>query len=170
MHLNYHAKIDEVKKYLQNSFDNKLAIVNILKEITDANRVNLFFYDEDEKNFYDKKKDINIPLRFLEDGTISIIGKTYNSKKLYCSHYIPFDSNYNIALDNPFKIKVTSQIVLPILLKNKVIGIVRFSKREHTFNEESLDVIRQLTKILNKFFVYQISVVVIFQIPQTQTF
>jgi len=156
MHLNYDGQIDQIEQDLLNSFDNKLAIVNILKESTDASHANLFFYDEDEKNFYDKKKNLTIPLRFLEDGTISMIGKAYNTKELYFCNYVPFDSHYNVALDNPFKLKLTSQIILPIVWEDKVIGVVRFSRREHTFNKESIDIIKRLTRTLNKFFIYQI--------------
>ncbi len=156
MHLNYQGEMDKIEKQLEKSFDNQSAIINILKEITDSGRVNLFFYDKDEKSFYDNQKNIIIPLQFLKDGTVSMIGETYTRKKLYFCHYVPFDLNYNIALDNPFKLKVTSQIILPIFSENEIIGFVRFSKREHTFNQESLDIIKKLTAVLHKFFLYQL--------------
>ncbi len=156
MHINYQAEMDKIEKQLEKSFDNQVVIINILKEITDSGCVNLFFYDKSEKSFYDNQKNIIIPLRFLEDATVSMIGATYTRKKLYFCHYVPFDLNYNVALDNPFRLKFTSQIILPIILDNKVVGFLRFSKRGHTFSQETLDIVKELTAVLHRFFLYQI--------------
>jgi len=152
MHINYQGEIDEIKKLLEKSFDNPSTIITILKDITDASRVNLLFYNKDEKLFYDYQRDTSISVRFLEDGTKSLIGEAYRSKKPYFCSYIPFDTKYNVALDNPFLVKVTSQIIVPIVSDEVVIGFVRFSRKKHTFDHIVLEKILALKKIFKRLF------------------
>jgi len=156
MHINYQGEIKSIRKELSHSLGNRSAVVDILKKFTSSERINLFFYDKEKKMFFDEHRSSTIALSFLEGDTVSIIGNTYKSKKPYFCPYIPFDANYNVALDNPFKLKITSQIIIPFVVEDQVLGLIRFSKREKTFEKETMGMILELHGVLTDFVLHSI--------------
>ncbi len=107
--------------------------IKILQEITTADIVDLLFYDQDKKYFYDKIKKNKISLQYLEDDTKSMLGKAYKMKTPYHSLYTLYDKNYNISIDNPFKESISAQIIIPIVQDDDIMGMIRFSRHKYTF-------------------------------------
>ena len=135
--MGYIKPIDRCSKTIERisyALGNTIEIVSILKEVTLSDSIDLLFYDKDNDAFYDKIKKNTISVNFLEDN-ISILGQAYISKTTYYSSHILYDKNYNISIDNPFKIPLSMQIIVPILDDESVIGMIRFSKSKYTFDK-----------------------------------
>lgn len=152
MYLNLTEEIEKIENRLMKAINNQSKIVSILKELTLSDDVELLVYDTEKTRFYENQKDHAIALNMLQDSSVSLIREAYHSKKIYFSKYVPFDQKYNIALDNPFNLKINSQIIVPIISDDEVIGILRFSKSHYTYNDEDIKIILilmdRLTEIL----------------------
>jgi len=133
----YIKTIDRCSKTIERisyALGNPIEIVNILKEVTLSDTIDLLFYDKVRGVFSDKIKKNTISVNFLEDN-ISILGQAYISKTTYCSSHILYDKYYNISIDNPFKIPLSMQIIVPILDGESIVGMIRFSKSKYTFDK-----------------------------------
>ena len=135
--MGYIKPIDRCSKTIERinyALGNTIEIINILKEVTLSDSIDLLFYDKDRNVFYDKIKKNTISVNFLEDN-ISILGQAYISKTPYYSSHILYDKYYNISIDNPFKTPLSMQIIVPILDGESIIGMIRFSKSKYTFDK-----------------------------------
>ena len=138
------GEIHDTKKKLAHAIGNLSEIIEILKNLTDSDSVDLLFYDKKKLHFYDKINHNTILTSYLEEGTTSIIGKAYVEKVPYRSSHLRFDSNYNISLDNPYKLHISSQIIFPVLRENEVIGLIRFSIFKYMFDKSLINLLTQL--------------------------
>ena len=136
-------RYDKIKEHLAHSLGNSKKIVTILKEATLSDSIDLLAYDPAKKLFYDKIKKNTIPLKFLEENN-SMTAKAYIFKTPYHSSHIRYDSNYNTSIDNPFKLSLSTQVIVPVINENRVIGIIRFSKSQYTFEQHILEFLREL--------------------------
>jgi CheY-like chemotaxis protein len=152
MHINYSGEIDNAKERLNQALGNLPQIVRILKEISESDTVDLLFYNESEELFYDKVKKNSIPIKFLQEDTRSMIGKAYLKKTPYYRSHTLYDKNYNISIDNPFKLNISSQIIIPVLENDLIIGIIRFSKYRYTFNSHTFKKLLELDSSFIKIF------------------
>jgi len=131
--LNYSSDIVLERVRLAQAQGDIFETIAILKDITTADMVDLLFYTDDGKYLYEKIKKNKISLHYLENDTISMIGKAYKMKAPYHSLYTLYDKNYNISMDNPFKESISAQIVIPVVQHDNIIGVVRFSRHKYTF-------------------------------------
>ncbi len=150
-HLCHIHDINDTKKLLALSLDNLVEINKILKNLAHCDSVDLLFYDKDKSQFYDKINKNTISLSYLQKDTKSIIGKAY-LEKTPLNSYIRYDHNYNISLDNPYKLNISSQVIFPLIRENIVIGIIRFSKFKYTFEQGLIDILEMLRGSLNDVF------------------
>lgn len=67
-----------------------------------------------------------------------MIGEAYKNKAPYRSTHIHYDTHYNVAIDNPFKQEISAQLVLPLISKEHIVGIIRFTRKKYTFHENVL--------------------------------
>ena len=146
----------KIKEKLASALGNTIKIVKILKEAMLCDSVDLLIYDKSHKNFYDKINKNTISIRFLESDTVSMIGKAYTSKTPYSSSHTLYDEYYNVSIDNPFKLVVSAQIIIPIINEDVVIGMIRFSKSKFTFHQDILDKIIELHGSFSDIFSSQI--------------
>lgn len=152
----YMGEINKAKKLISLSLGNLTEIIEILKSLAMCDRVDLLFYDSGKSHFYDKVNKNTISLAHLKKETKSIIGKVYLSKSPHKS-YLRFDSYYNVSIDNPYKLDITSQIVFPIIREDIVIGIVRLSKFKYIFENSFIKVLEELIGVLNDIFSFEIN-------------
>jgi len=152
MHINYSGEISNAKERLNQALGNLPHIIRILKEISESDTVDLLFYNERDELFYDKVKKNSIPIKFLQEDTRSMLGKAYLKKTPYYRSHTLYDKNYNISIDNPFKLNISSQIIIPVLEHEKIIGVIRFSKKRYTFNSHTFKKLLELdTSFVNIF-------------------
>ncbi len=135
MFINQEGKVDHFRKMLKKVKGDILRTIDILKEISESEYVDLFMYIEKKDYLFDMVRQNNIPIKFLNSNTKSLIGEAYIKKEPLQSKHLSYDERFNVPLDNPYKIPMTSQILIPILKDNKILGIIRFSKNQYFSNE-----------------------------------
>ena len=150
-HIYYMGEINDTKKLLAQSLGNIAESSKILKNLALCDSVDLLFYNQEKSHFYDKINRNTISLSYLQEDTKSIIGKAFLSKSPYTS-YVKYDSYYNVSIDNPYKLKISSQIIFPLIREGITIGIIRFSKYKYTFEQDFIKVLEQLRGALNDVF------------------
>jgi len=111
-----------------------VAIHRLIKEAVGAKVVDILFYDEKENIFFDKVSKITIHASFLDES--SLLGYILTEKRAYFTTNILGEKRYNFAIDNPFKIEMKNQIIIPILRNKTIKGIIRFSQLPMGFSYE----------------------------------
>jgi len=123
----------QIKEPLLDNYDNILEIYNILKNATGTRYIDILHYDNKKSIFFDNINKTTLQMKFLDDS--SIIGRVIIDKKpLFIED---MDSNIlsNSAIDNPFKLDLKNQIIIPILNhKQEIIGVLRLSTLPTAFN------------------------------------
>jgi len=128
MYINDEGKVSHYKESLLKVKGDILRSIEILKELSGADGVDLFIYIKKKDYLYDMVRQNNIPIKFFRTDQKSLIGECYITKEPIQSKHLSYDDKFNIALDNPYKIPMTAQILIPILKDNEVLGILRFEK------------------------------------------
>ncbi len=137
IHIQQLDRYNQIRECLAHALGNTTEIISILKEVTLSDNIDLLFYDPTEQLFYDKVKKNTISIQFLEQNN-SMIGKAYVSQSPYSSSHILYDQHYNISIDNPFRLSLSAQVIIPIINEEKVVGMIRFSKSKYTFDKDIL--------------------------------
>jgi CheY-like chemotaxis protein len=122
----------QTKKILLEKSSDTLAIHQLLKESLGTNSVDILYYDKEKSIYFDKVNDISIQKKYLNN--FSILGSALeNNKSCFC---VDFTNNkkYNVAIDNPFKVELYSQIIIPISKNNQNTGIIRLSQLPKSFS------------------------------------
>jgi CheY-like chemotaxis protein/putative methionine-R-sulfoxide reductase with GAF domain len=140
---------DEIEKALLSQSTGILKLYKILKEGFHAKSVDVLFYDEKEESFFDKVNKIKLAAKFLSSS--SIIGTVFHEKKRLYVDDLKEHPHYYVAIDNPFKLQLDNQLVIPILKINKVIGFIRISGMKN-FTEQNFKQTYQLDEVFLKIF------------------
>jgi len=145
----------KTNKLLFENSANTVTIHAVLKEALGAKSVDILYYDKGKEVYFDKINNLMIKKKYLEDR--SLLGNTVKSKK--SSYHIDFMGNefYNIAIDNPFKIRLYKQVIIPIFRDNENIGILRFSQLPKTFNQIDYQKLTILLPAFRRIFSYTTS-------------
>lgn len=112
--------------------DDIRGIHTLLKESIGAKHIDLFFYNNSKNIFFDKINNIYLDKKFLDET--SLVGQAFLSRKGGFYPNVQEIEAYNLALDNPFKIEIKNQIVLPVFEKNTPKGIIRLSQFPRSFS------------------------------------
>ncbi|MFK5974915.1 MAG: response regulator [Sulfurovum sp.] len=124
---------DKLKELLINDNSDIIDVHDHIKDATGAKSIDILFYNQEQKLFFDKINNINIQLKYLDEK--SIIGSAFINRVPYFILDIINDTKYNLAIDNPFKLEIDNQVVIPILSGVDVKGIVRLSQLPLAFDE-----------------------------------
>ena len=141
-------EIEELRQKLTEAIDKKELCRKILKESLGATNVDVLFLNISKISFGDFTQKLDIPVKFLNDK--SILGKVFLNQNIFFTANVKNEDAYNIAIDNPFNIKLKQQIIIPIIGNNRVEGFIRFSGT--TFDERSLPAVSSDLKKLNHVF------------------
>lgn len=115
----------KIKEVLLNDKVNNVEKHKLLKESFEASSVDILYLNKEENIFRDSVTDITIATKYLKEDTL--IGRVFNEKKGMFFKDIKSNDKYNFALDNPFKIDINSQIIIPLLKDNIVTVLFRVS-------------------------------------------
>ena len=145
-HIVHDEKIKQINSDFSSSITNLEKIYTLLYEITQSNSIEIFFYNQKDDFYFDKIKGTKIESQYLD--TDSFLGHVFNTKKPLVSQDIEKNPHYNTAIDNPFKIKMRAQMVIPITFNEKVEGLIRCSRQDEPFTQETMEIIK---RIMNSF-------------------
>jgi len=132
-----------------------LAIHKILKEGFKAKSVDILFYDEAKKAFFDKINQTRLYKKFLNAS--SIIGMAYLNRKRFFIEDLLGCKPYHTAIDNPFKLDTNTMLVIPSLEGGSVVGFIRILGLED-FSQERLKETHQLDTALAQIFAHKESI------------
>ncbi|KIM13349.1 MAG: hypothetical protein KU38_01470 [Sulfurovum sp. FS08-3] len=144
-----------IKEQLDTHYDNVLELHTILKKGFKAKSVDILFYDDTKKAFFDKINQTRIYTKFLNSS--SLIGSAYLNRKRYFIEDISTCTPYHTALDNPFKLDVRTMLILPSLHNGEVEGFIRIHGLEY-FTQQQLEDTYTLDDALAKIFTQKESI------------
>ena len=128
-----------IQKLLFDNYDDTFKIHQLLKDYTGAKSIDILYYDYNKSIFFEKINKIELQMRFLDSS--SIIGNVVMSKKpIFIDDINDIDDaiQYNCAIDNPFKLNLQNQAVIPIYNNETIIGIIRLSALPLAFDRMDL--------------------------------
>ncbi len=124
---------NKLKELLLHNKNNILDIHRNIKDATGAKSIDILFYNQEQRLFFDKINKLNLHLKYLDEN--SIIGSAFINRVPYFISDIINCTKFNLAIDNPFGLEMDNQIVIPILSGLNVKGIVRLSQLPSAFDE-----------------------------------
>jgi len=104
----------------------KSEIYQILQNFTESDKISVLIHNAKNSSLYGVYEDYAIDTRELEYD--SLLGEAFHRRKAKLYGHIMSEKNYNLAIDNPYDVKLRSQVILPIVDNNELIGIIRLSK------------------------------------------
>ncbi|MDQ7085065.1 MAG: response regulator [Sulfurovum sp.] len=120
---------------LLNYCSDTLKVQRLLKEYLGAKYVDILYYDKEKSQYVDNINEITIQSKYL--NAFSLLGHAVLENKVCFYKDVPHDSKYNKAIDNPFNIELSNQIIYPIFSAEKeCIGLFRFSQLPLSFTVE----------------------------------
>ena len=139
-------KIRQINSDFSSSITDLTKIYTLLQDITQSDSVEIFFYNQKDDFYYDKVKGTKVESQYLEPN--SFLGYVFHTKKPLVSQDIEKNARFNTAIDNPFKIQIKAQMVIPVTFNEKVEGLIRCSREEEPYTQETLEIIK---RIMNSF-------------------
>jgi CheY-like chemotaxis protein len=82
-------------------------------------------------------------------------GMSILQKKASVNQKIAKNSRFNTAIDNPFKIKIEAQMVIPVVFDDKVEGMIRCSKKDQPYSQRTLEIIKRITNSFKDIFLHE---------------
>lgn len=141
---------NKIKKPLLENILDVVEVHHLLKSAVGAKFLDILFYDKKQDIFFDKINKITINAKFLDDK--SVIGYMFQKRKPYYSANIVSEKYYDLPLDNPFKLEILEQMIIPIFEDKKPKGILRFSMLPLGFSSEDYRSFLKLMPIFRQIF------------------
>ncbi len=127
-----------------------ITIEELLMQFSESDFVELFIFDVEKQELYTKKENnVCIPTIGIE----GILGEVFLRKKPVLYNYIVSEKSYVLAVDNPHKLKLKAQVVVPILKDDSLVGIVRISRfirHSKVYTKEESELLITLQPLLIK--------------------
>lgn len=141
--------MDEISQANDNQEINNI-VEKLLMKFTDSDHVDLLLFNPLEQTLYAKKKNTTAISMIDADG---LLGNTFLTKVSAFYNHIISEKNYIAKIDNPSNIRLRSQIIVPIVEDDILMGIVRASRsiqNRKTYSKHELDLIASLNSFLVK--------------------
>ncbi len=124
-------------------------IEKLLMDFSDSDGATLFLYDPVQQSLYNPSNQTTLPM--IEP--IGIIGEAFLTKSAAFYNHLASEKKYIASVDNPEGLKLRSQIVLPIVEKEELLGIVRTTRSlryNKPYARKELDLLYSLQTFLIK--------------------
>ena len=134
----------------KNNIEINTIVEDLVTSLLDAEFSSLWFYDEKRMILLRERGDDTLRELSLEQKE-GIIYKCFMTKKAGIYNYLASDKDYVASIDNPDNIKIKSKIILPLIDKEKFVGIVTaYSSIKHVkkYTREDLEVLEALSPYL----------------------
>ncbi|MEA2029193.1 MAG: ATP-binding protein [Campylobacterota bacterium] len=126
-------------------------IEELLKDITNAERATLLIFDKEKMTLFNDK-DENAQ-NFSVVGDVGLTGQALQAKKSAIYNHVTSEKHYAPDIDNPDKMRIKGQIIVPLLDDDQVSGIVRVSRSvmsNRNFTKSELDMVKSIDEFLIK--------------------
>lgn len=132
-----------------------IEINNIVKKLlikfTDSEYATLLIYNKEEVSLNSEVDGLKNNISMLNPK--GLLGEVFSGKKAAINNHIASDKNYDNTIDNPRGIRLKSQLLVPIVLNDDLMGIARISrsiKYPKNFTNNDLNLIKSLFSFLIK--------------------
>ncbi len=122
----------------------------LLKEFTDSDFATLFLFDPSKQILF-VEREKSTTLNMLEAE--GFLGKAYLTKSPAFYNHIASDKNYVAKIDNPDNLRLRSQIVVPVVEDDNLLGIVRTSRSirsKKPYSKHEIELLSSLNSFLVK--------------------
>jgi hypothetical protein len=142
----------KINTYVENKEDKYIyEISDYVSGLFDASEVIFWSVDADKQT---------ISSVFLEKKTVipiesSLIKQVLNEKKVLIENHITSNKYYSLSIDNPLELKIKALMAIPVIDKNKVIGIVKLwrgIRKRKVFSKQDAEKLEKLLPIFVKLF------------------
>jgi len=123
--------MESLKKSMQrvsdakNTIEMNRQIESLLMELTTSNYASLFIFDAENQTLYTKDKEPSVFPMVAPEGCL---GKVFLTKSSAIYNHLASDKDYVPKYDNHLKYKLKSQMLMPLIEKEQLVGIVRVSR------------------------------------------
>jgi len=142
--------MDSISKAENNYVINSI-IRELLIDFTQSEFATFLLYDHKKQILYTEKEKNSISISMANPQ--GLLGNAYLAKKVGLYNHIASEKYYLPDVDNPTNSRIKSQLLMPILDKDNLIGIVRLSRSiryPNNYTRYDLDLIKSLTPFLVK--------------------
>lgn len=124
-------------------------IEKLLTDFSDSNHASFFIFNQQEQLLHRISDDTKV----LMVSPIGLLGKAFLTKSSsVCNHPVS-NKNYEASIDNPCQLRLKSQIILPILKNEELIGMVRASrsiKHREPYSKKDIELLNSMQTFLSK--------------------
>jgi len=115
-------------------------VEDLLKDISSSEFATLFIFDREKQILYSEK---DIPIEIDVINPEGLLGISFLTKKSTIHNYIASEKYYLPNVDNPRRVRLRSQLIVPIIDDDNLIAIVRvcrsiYTTKHFTSNETNL--------------------------------
>jgi len=142
--------MDRVSK-AENNYKINSIIRELLIDFTQSEFATFLLYDHNKQILYTEKEKDAISISMANPQ--GILGNAYLAKKVGLYNHIASEKYYLPDIDNPTNSRIKSQLLMPILDNDNLIGIVRLSRSiryPNNYTRYDVDLIKSLTPFLIK--------------------
>lgn len=138
--------IRKINEQFSSAITDLSKVYSILQEITQSDSIEILFYNKKDNYYFDKIKGTKVETKYFK--TKSFLGHVAQTYKPTVSQNVEKSSYFNTAIDNPFKIKIKAQIVIPVIFDGKIEGFIRCSRESEPYSHKALEILK---RIMNSF-------------------
>ena len=142
--------MDKVSK-AQDNYEINNIIRELLKDFTQSEFATFLIYDHKRQILYTDRERDSISISMVNPQ--GLLGNAYLAKKVGIYNHIASEKYYLPSIDNPTNSRIKSQLLMPILDGDNLVGIVRISRSiryPNNYTRYDLDLIKSLTPFLIK--------------------
>jgi len=124
-------------------------VEKLLLDFSHSDHAILFLFDSAEQKLYSKNHQETLSM--IEPT--GIIGEAFLTKNAAFYNHLASEKNYIPDIDNPDALRLRSQIILPIVENEELLGIVRASRsiqNNQTYSKKDIELLKSLESYLIK--------------------
>jgi len=128
-----------------------MIIEELLKDFSSAERATLLIFDKEQMTLFNDKNEN--AQKFSVVGDAGLTGQALQTKKSVIYNHVTSEKHYVPAIDNPEKMRIKGQIILPLIENDQIFGIIRVSRSimsNRNFTKNELDMLKSIDGFLIK--------------------
>ena len=125
-------------------------VEDLLKNVSNSEFATFFIFDKDRQILYSEK---DVPIEVNAINPQGLLGISFLTKKPAIHNYLASEKNYLPDVDNPRRVRLRSQLIVPIIYEDNLIAIVRVCRSIYTtkhFTSNETNLINTLSCFINE--------------------
>ncbi len=124
-------------------------VYTTLTNYTQSDHISIWIYDGQKRELHEMELQKTIAIDDIDPR--SLLSEAIYDKSIKLYKHITSDKNYNPEFDNPYRIKLRSQLVIPVVESDRLMGIIRLSrtiKSTANYTHHMIENIREIYPVL----------------------